>query len=56
MKIRIEIEDKSLKSAHEFESKDMDAEILREDNNILKCCRRVRRERGSRPATCISGP
>jgi len=30
MKIRIEIEDKGLKSAHEFESKDMDAEILRE--------------------------
>jgi hypothetical protein len=30
MKIRIEIEDKGLKSAHEFESKDMDAELLRE--------------------------
>jgi hypothetical protein len=30
MKIRIEIEDKGLKSAHEFESIDMDAEILRE--------------------------
>jgi DNA-binding transcriptional ArsR family regulator len=30
MRIRIEIEDKGLKSAHEFESKDMDAEILRE--------------------------
>jgi DNA-binding transcriptional ArsR family regulator len=30
MKIRIEIEDKGLKSAHEFESEDMDAELLRE--------------------------
>ena len=30
MKIRIEIEDKGLKSIHEFESQAMDGEILRE--------------------------
>ncbi|MCK9565074.1 MAG: hypothetical protein M0Q43_03370 [Methanothrix sp.] len=30
MRIRIEIEDKSLKSSHEFESQDMDGEALRD--------------------------
>ena len=30
MRIRIEIEDKGLKSSHEFESQNMDGEALRE--------------------------
>jgi hypothetical protein len=30
MRIRIEIEDKSLKSSHEFESQNMDGEALRD--------------------------
>ena len=30
MRIRIEIEDKGLKSSHEFESQNMDGEVLRD--------------------------
>jgi len=50
MKIRIEIEDKGLKSIHEFESQAMDGEILRERIMSFLNASMVFSDKGTSPA------